>query len=933
MTLRPSRIELSKQTIRDRASAFAKKHAGDKSEASEKQTFWNDLFAVFGREIKEAGRFEEAAKRLSTGRHGWLDLLIPGDMAVEHKSLGEDLEKAMDQAFDYLDSLDPVATPWLVVACDFQNFYWKDLRKRSEGRFTLAELADHVEIFWWLAGHQESTEFVDEEEANLVATGYMATLHDAMLASGCDPHVLREWLTRILFCLFADDTDVWDRDAFKRYIYLNTRPDGVDLGPSLAHLFQLLNTPPALRAKNLDEDLAAFTYINGDLFAATLPIANCDEAIRTALLEACKFDWSAISPAIFGSMFQNVMTPAERRHLGAHYTTEANILKTIRPLFLDDLEAELAAIKVTSSVQSRSALAAFHQKLASMTFFDPACGCGNFLVIAYREIRRLETQLLRKTERASETGARVMDVSHLLKVTVDQFYGIEIEEFPARIARTALYLMDHKANREISVEFGEYFARFPIPSSPHIRIDNALRIDWNEVLPASRATFVFGNPPFVGSRLASPEQKVDQELIWSGNRLQGKLDYVTNWFKVAATYSKGHSVKIAFVATSSIAQGEQPAVLWNELWKLGYRIDFAHGTFAWTSEASGKAAVAVVIIGFSGGPRSSTSPLWVYPDSKGEPVSLSVRNISPYLVEGPDIVLESRQLPLVAGVPPMIFGSMPRDSGHLSNISPEEAEEIRRNDPLAAKYLHRLIGGDELIKAGERYCLWLVGAEPADLTSSPELLRRLAAVKRMREGSKAPSTRGFAKTPGLFAQIAQPDIRYLAVPGVSSETRNYLPTKFFEPDVIASNATLIIPGADEVTFGILSSAMFMAWNRRISGRLESRIRISQEITYNNFPFPELDKDARVRIENSAIAVLATRDLYPTSSLADLYNPLTMPPDLVKAHEVLDRSVDKVFSSKRVLIGDEQRLEVLFEAYERISSPLLATTSSKVRSKR
>ena len=932
MTANTSRIELSKQAIRDRALDFSKKHAGDHSEASEKQIFWNELFAIFGREVKEVGRFEEAARRLSTGRHGWVDLLVPGEMAVEHKSLGANLESAMDQLFDYLDSLDPVAAPWLVIACDFQNFYWKDLRSRQEGHFKLEELANNVELFWWLAGHQENTEFVDEEAANLVATGYMATLHDAVLNSGFDPHALREWLTRILFCLFADDTEVWERDLFKHHLFLNTRPDGADLGPTLAYLFQILNTPIEERAKNLDEDLAGFTYINGDLFGNSLPIPNCDEAIRTSLLEASKFDWSAISPAIFGSMFQNVMTPAERRHLGAHYTTESNILKTIRPLFLNELENELSAIRVTSSTQSRAALSAFHEKLAKLTFFDPACGCGNFLVIAYREIRRLETEVLSKlhlaSQRGSEGAKRAFLLDHLLKVTVDQFYGIEIEEFPARIARTALYLMDHKANREISADFGAYFARFPIPSSPHIRIDNALMIDWDEVLPAERASFVFGNPPFVGSRMASPEQKIDQEHVWSGNRLQGKLDYVTNWFKVAATYAQGHPTRIAFVSTNSITQGEQPAIIWGELWKLGYHIDFAHSTFAWSSEASGKASVHVVIIGFSCSPPRKYRELFAYPELKSEPVRIEVKNISPYLAEGPDVALESRKTPLIAGVPPMLFGSMARDNGHISNISADTAEEIRRKDPIAARYLRRLIGADEMLNNIERYCLWLVDAKPEDLTHSPEILHRLAAVRKMREESKASSTRALAKSPGLFAQIAQPRTSYLAVPRVSSESRLYLPTQFFEAEVIASDATLIIPGADLVQFGFISSTMFMVWNRRVSGRLKSDMRISQEITYNNFPFPETDDNSRRKIEDSSRAVIAARLLHPNSSLADLYNPLSMPPALLRAHEDLDRVVDETFAPRKRFTLDEQRLEVLFDAYSRLASPLLARASDK-----
>ncbi len=930
MTSHPDHVELSKRTLRQRAAEFARKHAEDSSEMAERQIFWNDLFAIFGREVKEVGRFERAAHRLSTGRHGWIDLLVPGDMAVEHKSRGENLDTAMTQLFDYLDDLQPAAAPWLVVACDFQNFFWQDLRAGTEGRFTLDQLPEHVELFWWLAGIEPQTTFETEEQTNLVATGYMADLHDAVRASGYDSHALREWLTRILFCLFADDTEVWTSNAFKHYVFLHTRRDGTDLGPALAYLFQLLDTPDNRRPNNLDEDLVDFTYINGDLFATVLPIPSCDEATRDALLAACKFDWSAISPAIFGSMFQNVMTPAERRHLGAHYTTEENILKTIRPLFLDDLEAELAAIRVTKSAQSRVALTAYHNRLATLTFFDPACGCGNFLVIAYRELRRLETEVLRAMRtQGTSSVTPAMDIAHFLKVTVDQFYGIEIEEFPARIARTALYLIDHKANREFSTEFGEYFARFPIPTSPHIRIDNALRIDWNDVLPANRAHYVMGNPPFVGSRLADADQKADQELVWTGNSLQGKLDFVTNWFKLAAEYIDGHPVRVAFVATNSITQGEQPAVLWRELYRhTGLGIDFAYATFAWSSEASGTAAVHVVIIGFSTVTKPTTRPLWVYPDPAGPAVLVRARNINPYLTDGPDVVVQSRQSPLVEGIPPLLFGSMPRDNGHLSNITPGVAAEIRRTDRLASKFLRRLIGATELINGTERYCLWLVGADPSDVAASSVLRQRLDAVRQMRLESRAATTRALAATPGLFAQIAQPDVRYLAVPRHSSEARRYLPTAFFEPDVIASDALLFIPGADEALFGLLSSSMFMAWNRAISGRIKSDLRVSQEITYNNFPFPEITDEQMARLTATSSQVLAERQEHPDASLADLYNPLAMPPGLVHAHDELDRVVDGLFAPRRRFELDAERLAVLLERYEQLSSPLLAAASSR-----
>jgi N-6 DNA Methylase len=916
-------VELSKRAIRDRAIGFSDRWKGATSESAERQLFWNDFFSVFGVALRRIGFFEVAAKRLSTGNRGWIDLLVPGEMAVEHKSAGEDLGRAMDQLVDYLDSLQAVAMPRLLVACNFQEFMWRDLETNSEGKFPLSDLSHNVELFWWLSGHQRQETIEDEEEANLVATGLMAKVHDAVLESGYDAHALREWLTRILFCLFADDTDVWERNAFSNYLFLNTRPDGSDLGPEIALLFQILNTPEPSRSTNLDEDLAAFTYINGDIFASPLPIPSCNEATRNALLQACKFDWSAISPAIFGSMFQNVMTAAERRKLGAHYTSEENILKTIRPLFLDELEEELKKIKVTSSAQSRSALTAFHDKLASIKFLDPACGCGNFLVIAYRELRRLETELLRK--RAVATGQQmnqVMDITHQSKVTVGQFYGVELEEFPARIARTALYLMDHQENLKLSRELGRYFARFPIPTSPHIVIGNALQMDWNDVLPVSEATVVCGNPPFVGSRMASPEQKIDQEHVWKGNKRQGTLDFVTNWFKIAAEYVAGTPVRVAFVSTNSITQGEQPATLWKELWRHQMEIDFAHRTFAWTSEAKGKAAVHVVIIGFSCVPKPSKRSLWIYQRVNGPGQQMEVGQINPYLTDAPNVVIGSRQGPLVGGIPPMLFGSMPRDNGHLSNISEEEALRIQNEDPLAAKYLRKLVGADELLNGSLRYCLWLVDADPTDVARSDVLQQRLRAVREMRLASKAESTRRAAATPSLFVQLAQPDGSYLAVPRVSSESRAYLPTAFFEKNVIASDALLTIPGAEETLFGIISSKAFTAWNRTISGRLKSDMRVSQEITYNNFPWLERDDPGRPAISKAALDVLKTRSAFPTATLSALYNPIGMPPPLVEAHKRLDGAVLKAYGIK-LTATEPEILSKLLTRYEALSAPLLA----------
>ncbi len=913
---------LTKSAIRNKAMNFSKKWESVTSEKSDSQSFWNSFFEIFGISLRNVGYFEVAATKLSTGRHGYIDLLVPGEMAVEQKSGGGDLNKAMSQLVDYLDSLQPGAMPKLLVACDFQRFYVQNLETKKRHEFELSELSANIELFWWLGGHREVDTFVDEEEANLKATAYMADIHDAVLASGYDPHALREWLTRILFCLFADDTEVWDRSAFTNYLFLNTKPDGLDLGSQLQYLFQILNTPDDKRASTIDEDLASFTYINGDLFSETLPIPSCDEKVRLALLEACKFNWSEISPAIFGSMFQNVMTAAERRHLGAHYTTEENILKTIRPLFLDDLEAELAAIKVSKSKLSSDRLSEFQTKLASLKFLDPACGCGNFLVIAYRELRRLEVETIRK--RAIARGVAMnatMDVAHDLQITVDQFFGIELEEFPARIARTALYLMDHKENLAFSKEFGQYFARFPIPASPHIRVANALRFDWNDVLPVEECSFIMGNPPFVGMSLMNKTQQEDNRIVFSSSNAKkfrtGRFDYVACWYEKAMEYVGEQEPKVAFVSTNSLFQGEQARSMGPLIESKHFKIDFAHTTFAWTSEAKGKANVHCVIVGFSRRGPQGTKRLFQYATPRSAPTESRVANINIWLTNGPDVNIAKRTAPLVKGFPNATQGNKPTDGGHLI-IGSDEIEDVLA-DPIASKFVRRFVQSRDMLHGEERWCLWLVQASPSDLRSSPILRHRLEQVADWRKNvSKTETVQQAAATPALFTQIRQPSTRYLAMPEVSSESRKFIPGRFLNEDSIAGNKLIVFPGAEEWFFGLMHSSMWNSWMQAVSGRLESRISFSPSIGYFTFPFPEVDGDSKSKLAASARRVLSVRANYPGASLADLYDPFAMPADLVKAHDELDRVVDSLFAPKKKFKTDIDRLEVLFECYAEVT---------------
>ncbi len=732
---------------RDRARRFVTKWDGESRERAEKDSFWNDLLDVFGVDRRQVARFEAVAKRYSTGGTGFIDLFWPGRLLAEHKTAGKSLDDAMEQALDYLPGMDPDDVPGVVVACDFREFVVHDLDAATTERFPLASLPDRLELFGLLEG-RDRRRYDSDEDVNLAATGLLAAFHDALKANGYPDHERRVLLTRVLFCLLADDAGVWPLGLFEDFLRLHTRPDGSDLGPQLAWLFQVLDTATERRG-TLPEALRDFTYVNGGIFAERLSISQCDAAMRNALIACSRFKWTTISPAIFGSMFQNVMTDAERRNLGAHYTTERNILRTIRPLFLDELEADLAR------ADSRPRLRAFRDRLARLNFFDPACGCGNFLLIAYREVRRLETECLVRLRdmetreqgrgRADAKGQLSMDVSIDSKVGVGQFYGIEIEGFPCRIAETAMHLADHLANQQLSSALGAYYARFPIQATAVIRNASALRTDWDDVLPAGTCDYLLGNPPFVGMAWLGPEQQAERNdafaaLSVRGSRT-GRLDYVTAWYAKALAYLRGNDrTRAAFVSTNSITQGEQARTLGPLLLASGLRIDFAHRTFAWTSEAKGAAHVHVVVIGFSrAGPGGGARRLFDYPDIKTDPVEQAAKNINIYLADAPDVVPGKRDRPLIPGLPHASKGSQPTDGGHLI-VGPDDYDRVAA-DPVAARYLRPYRQSREMLHSLPRWCLWLQDATPADLLASTELRFRLAAVRAARLTAPPPPCR------------------------------------------------------------------------------------------------------------------------------------------------------------------------------------------------
>jgi len=888
-------MPLSWNEIRQRAITFSKDWTGVRSERAEKQTFWNEFFNVFGIRRRVVASFEEPVKKLS-GDYGYIDLFWPGVVLVEHKSFGKDLGKAESQAFRYLQDLAREGrtneSPRYVIVSDFARVALHDLepddqrhlplfdnRRVATVEFPLADFHQWIHAFAFIPGYKQH-KFEEQDPINIEAVEIMGRLHDTLEAGGYSGPQLERFLVRVLFCLFAQDTGIFERESFKLYLLNRTAEDGSDLGSQLARLFDVLNTPPDKRQKNLEETLAAFRYINGDLFAENLRFADFNSDMRNALLACTRFDWSRISPAIFGSLFQSVMEPKERRQIGGHYTSERDILKVIRSLFLDDLRAEFERAK-----GSRAELKRFHGKIAGLRFLDPACGCGNFLVITYRELRSLEIEILKLLYPGTD---QVLDIQSFSLVDVDAFYGIEISEWPVRIAEVAMWLMDHQMNNRLSEAFGPYFVRLPLKKSPTIVCGNALRLNWEKILPPNKCSFVLGNPPFVGKHLMTAEQGQDMHLVWGESDGAGVLDYVTGWYRKAAEYTRGTGIRVGFVSTNSISQGEQVGALWNPLvQRFKLKIHFAHRTFKWESEARGKAHVHVVIIGF-GALDSASKRIYDY-EEKNATIS-PAKNISPYLVEGPDVAVVSRTSP-ISQVPDCIYGNKPTDGGHLI-IEEEDREKFLAENPDARKYVRPLLCAQEYLRSIPRWCLWLVDASPTDIRAIVGIKQRVEAVRDFRLASKKAPTREKANQPTLFAEIRQPTARYIVIPQHTSETRRYVPFGYFDPEVILHNSCSAIPNATPYHFGVLSSAMHIAWVRVVCGRIKSDFRYSTNLVYNNYPWPEAPSaKQRARVETAAQAVLDARKKFADATLADLYDPLAMPPALVKAHADLDRAVE------------------------------------------
>lgn len=914
---------------RKAAAEFVGRWQGRGYEKGESQMFWLELLHdVLGEE--QAAHIITFEDRVHIDHTSFIDGYIePTKVLIEQKGLGKDLRKPIrqsdgslltpfQQAKRYSADLPYSRRPRWVVTCNFAQFLVYDMEQPNgePHEILLDNLPDEIYRLRFLVDAADS-HVAREEQVSLKASEIVGNLYAALLQQYNNPEdkqtlrSLNVLCVRLVFCLYAEDAGIFGRHGIFHDYLANFSNDAALMRRALLDLFDVLDTPLNERDPYMDERLAVFPYVNGGLFdrrvVITVPHFN-DKIVGLLLTDASdNFDWSHISPTIFGALFESTLNPETRRHGGMHYTSIENIHKVIDPLFLDRLRSELDEIgRIRVERTRRLRIEAFRHHLASLRFLDPACGSGNFLTETYLSLRRLENESLRLLRHDGQISLGG-DFSPI-RVSIGQFYGIELNDFAVSVARTALWIAEVQMKQETETIVGQDLGYLPLKSYPNITEANALRIDWNTVCPATNMNYVMGNPPFTGARVMrqGSEQKSEIQDLFGKIKDVQDLDYVCGWYKKAAEYIQRTNIEVAFVSTNSISQGAQVPVLWNVLLnKCNVHINFAYRTFRWDSEATEKAAVNCVIVGFGMNERIVKE---LY-DSFGKRV---VKNISPYLTEGGNILVTARNTP-ICDVPKMSFGNQPRDGGFLI-VGKEEHDEMLETSPGVARWLRPYIGAEEFINGKQRWCLWLKGASPSDIKNNPLIYDRASKVREFRLSSKAKTTNGYARVPHLFAQITQPDdVDFLLIPRVSSERREYIPIGFMARRNITSDAVQIIPGATLYHFGVLTSSVHMAWTRTVCGRLKSDYRYSKDIVYNNFPWPSVGDAQRMNIEEAARAVLDARALFPDSTLADLYDPVTMPLELRKAHKQLDHMVLAIYGIPATA-DEEQIIAHLFGLY-------------------
>ena len=925
------------------AQNFAAYYKDQTDERREKDTFWNEFFAIFGIDRKNVAHFEYPVKDPADNTQ-FVDIFWEGIFLAEHKSANKNLTKAKEQAERYLQEIGrtkPSALPEYYAVSDFAHFHLyrrvPEEGAENQWQFPLEELPEYITrgVFDFMFGIEAKVRQI-QEKANIQAAAAIGRLHDTLKEEGIyEEHELRLFITRLLFLFFADDSAVFQRNYLFQD-FLESCKEADTLGDKLNQLFEFLNTPDQKRSKTQSEKFKGFEYVNGGLFKERLRTFDFTAKQHRALIDCGNFDWRNISPEIFGTLFQSVMDAQERREAGAHYTEAANIDKVINGLFLENLRAEFEAVKALKRDKAKK-LAAFYQKIQNLQFLDPACGCGNFLIVAYDRIRALEDDII--AEALKDKAGGLFD-SPSVQCRLKQFHGIEIDEFAVLIARTAMWLKNHQCNIRTQIRFdGEVACHtLPLEDAAEVIHANSLRTPWQA------ADYIFGNPPFIGSTYQTKEQKNDLESICGHIKGYGLLDYVCNWYVKAAGIMAQHpQVQTAFVSTNSICQGQQVEILWGSLLKQGIEIHFAHRTFQWTSQAAGKAAVHCIIVGFRQKPQMpSEKTLYDYPDIKGEPQKHAAANINPYLIDAPDVIIAKRSRPIHCE-PDMVNGSKPTEGGNLI-LSTDEKDSLIAAEPLAEQYIRPFIGADEFLNGKTRWCLWFQGISDVkrnhDLKQMPKVQARIQAVKTMREASSDKQTQKDAATPWLFQKIRQPsDGNFLIIPRVSSESRRFIPIGYLSYETVVSDLVFTLPNATLYHFGILSSTMHNAFMRTVAGRLKSDYRYSNTVVYNNFPFPESCRmpsendrpdPTRAAVEAAAQAVLDARGQYrreareaglPEPTLAELYAPDAGYTTLDKAHAALDKAVDKAYGYKTGKNTDDEaeRVAFLFELYRKATA--------------
>ena len=912
------------------AANFAQRWEGRGYEKGDSQVFWTELLTeVYG--IENPSTFIRYEEQVKVDKTNFIDGYIASTrVMIEQKSLGKDLRKGIvqsdgsilnpfQQAKRYISGLPLSMHPRWVVTCNFEEFLVYDMEQPNgePESILLKDLGKEYYRLQFLVNRQ-SEHLTKEMRVSMQAGEIVGHIYEALLEQYDDnsPEALR-WLNilcvRIVFCLYAEDAGVFAHDQFHDYL---AKYDAEDLRNALLRLFEVLNTPYENRSKYLKDDLKAFPYTNGGLFEEEIEIPQFTEELRDTLLQhaSLDFDWSEISPTIFGAVFESTLNPETRRSGGMHYTSIENIHKVIDPLFLNDLRQELDDILEEKVERQRNRkLDAFQDKLASLTFLDPACGSGNFLTETYLSLRRLENELIR--ERYHGQSFLALDGMSPIKVNINQFYGIEINDFAVTVATTALWISEAQMLAETERIINHEIDFLPLKSYTNIIEGNALRTDWESVVSKEKLNYIIGNPPFVGYSLQSKAQKEDILSVFVDEKgkpfkTAGKIDFVAGWYYKSAQLMKGTDIRAALVSTNSITQGEQVAAIWKPLKELfGIHIDFAYRTFRWDSEASQMAHVHCVIVGFSCSNDKRTKIIY-----DGERI-IKANNINAYLIDAPDIFIRSVNLSLCK-MPKMLSGNRPTDGGHLI-LSKNEKDELLEKEPQATPFVKQFMMGYEFINNVERFCLWLVDANPSDLRRCPLLMRRVQLCKESREMSPDKGRQKLAETPTLFRETLNPE-RFIAIPKVTSERRRYIPMGYLGKNVIAGDKLFIIPNASLYLFGVLTSNVHMAWMRAVCGRLEMRYSYSINIVYNNYPWPEVSEEQRAKIAQTAQGILDARAKYPGSSLADLYDELTMPPELRKAHQANDRAVMQAYGFDVKTMTESQCVAELFKMYQRLT---------------